>query len=250
LADRIDLLSPATLLSSRKHHRSKFSEGRVTMRTTPTLALALSLFAFAHVANAVELNANMIAYRDCSLKRLDACQNSNQLVWGPFGSSGKSSRKADFDKAFKLFLCGAPRIRNSGHSWSAADVALESITGPGDPPTRFPDGTRLFFGFTPHDAPDMAAVAFDTKGKIILIATLNSDSSPRANYPSEEQRLLTIYLRNQEPSPALMKTLQAWARKSTSEQYVYPGTPSNVFAGARILQAVKGSRRWEERRLS
>lgn len=184
-------------------------------------------------------------YKECDLKHLDVCHDTNQLIWGP---RAHPVRKSGFDRALKKFLQDAPRIHLMKYSWNAAEVARDSLTGPGDPPVRFPGGEWFFWGFTPHDAPDMGAIILDPAGKILLVATLSAKCCGTApkNFISN-QHVLTIYVHSPEPSTTFIKYAQNWARRGVAGMHNYPGTPKDVFAGTRILTASTKTHRWDER---
>jgi len=208
-------------------------------------ALALAGFCAAYAAESPR-DANERGYRECDLKHLSSCQNTNQLIWS---LPPTHHRKMDFDRALRQFLRGAPRIHFEQYSWSAATVALESLTGPGDLPLRFPTGEWFFWGFTPHAAPDQAAIIFDATGHILLIATLGPDMSvpPKGAYGGYPQKM-TIYLHTPAPDRKFIEHVVRWARDSVSERNkTYPRLPSDEMGTIKIVTASKDQQQWNAR---
>jgi len=88
------------------------------------LLLAITVGSLSGVAAAAE-SSYEAGYRNCDLKHLGACQNSNQLFAGLPGSAPKR----DFSDALTSFLASAPEYDTFGYRFSAAEVAQESLTG-------------------------------------------------------------------------------------------------------------------------
>lgn len=170
-------------------------------------------------------------YRNCDLGHLRECQDSNQLFWG-LGASGP---KQDFRQALRAFLTNAPGFRADRFSFTAAAVAEESLTGPDGPPVTLQDGELLFFGFTPHDAPDKGAVAFDGNGKIIAVALLNRPDYDSTNSKIQLSRhILRIYVRDHPPSAELTHRLTDWAARAVDGMFTIPGLPRDILAGTEL----------------
>jgi hypothetical protein len=208
------------------------------------LAICAWAIAGGYGAYAAETPAdiNKRGYRECDLGHLSLCQNTNQLVWGP------AHRKAGFDWVLKEFLRGAPRIHLSKYSWSASEIARDSLTGPGDRPTRLTNGAWFFWGFTPHDAPDCAAIIFDRNGVILLVATLSVTKAAQSTRRIDPSRhVVTIYAHRPEPSPQLVQRVRNWAKESVAAMYSYPGLPKNVLVGTRMLTYGSADGRWDVR---
>ncbi len=138
------------------------------------LALALALVAAPALADT------------CSLQKLAACKNSNQFFWS--AGAKRARPKTEFADALAKFLEGAPKLYVGKTGFSVAEIARESLTGPGDHHDRLPDGGWFFDGFTPHDAPDRGAVFFDANGNITAVALLNSDAdTPSSDFSTTVQ---------------------------------------------------------------
>ena len=136
----------------------------------------------------------------------------------------------------------------AGQSFSAAEVAEESLWGPGK---RFhlPSGAWFFTGFTPHDAPDRAAIVFDAAGDVLLIATLGPDMNvpPKTGYGGRPQNL-TIYLHNAERDWKYVERVVHWARDSISDSNTsYPDLPKDEMGAIMIVTAAKDQRHWSTR---
>lgn len=186
-------------------------------------------------------------YRECDQSHLDVCQNTNQLIWGPINTGGH--RKEAFDRNLKLFLAGAPKVHFLKFSWSAAQVALESLTGPGGPPVRLKDDAWFFDGFTPHDAPECGAIVFDADGTIVLVATLRSGEGPKERADDAlNVHGFTIYVHQPEPDQAVVQYVQNWARGVVKGLYNYPGLPKSRFGNTRILTSDE-RHQWRERQI-
>lgn len=194
-------------------------------------------------------NSNERGYRDCNLQHLEACRNTNQIFMGlRDGDWSHSYRKPELPAAIKKFLRRAPTIDTLGHSFSASEVVEESLTGPGNR-FRFPTGEWFFSGFTPHYAPDQAAIIFDAAGHILLIATLAPDMSiaPKGAYGGYTQDL-TIYLHTPEADGKYVERVVQWARHSVSERNkTYPELPSDEIGTIRIVTASTNQRQWNTR---
>jgi hypothetical protein len=214
-----------------------------SMQFVPAL---LAVLMGAMPAAALEQNTNETGYRECSLERLSACQNTNQLFVGLYGKSGfHSVAKPGFAGALEKFLQGAPRIRFLNHSWSAAKIARERLMGPGNERVHFPSGEWFFDGFTPHDAPEKGVVIFDSAGNILLVATLNFTVNASLPDYVGYHHVLTIFVHSQTTSAKFARYVQDWARRAIAGMFNYPGTPKDVFAGTELLVAENGGRQWE-----
>jgi hypothetical protein len=112
-------------------------------------------------------------YRDCSLHTLSACENSNQLFFGPDDRCGNATPKEEIWDALAHFLKGAPTPYDTADAGSAASDIGEALLGPGTR-QRLASGEWFFSGFTPHAAPEQAAALFDAHGDIIAVALLDA----------------------------------------------------------------------------
>lgn len=219
------------------------------------LGIALSLIGlqafFGSSFGQTDAVSNERGYRDCNLRRLEACQDTNQIFWGYRGPGmSHSYAKPELPSAIKKFLRGAPPIHVSRYSFSASTIAEESLVGPGDR-YRFPTREWFFTGFTPHDAPDQAAIIFDATGHILLIATLGPDMAvaPKTGYGGRPQKL-TIYVHTPEPDGQFVQRVIQWAHDTVAERNkAYPALPSDTMGSIMIVTASKGQREWSTRLL-
>ncbi len=203
--------------------------------------LTLAICAVGGLALGAE-SSNEEGYRNCNLKHLTACQNSNQLFWGPWRFPRAAPRKRDFVDALNRFLRNAPPYVLFDHKFNAAQVARESLIGPGGDPVRLSKGELFFDGFTPHDAPDMGAVIFDKDGKILIIATLNPQSSSLSTFE------LRIYSHDSPPRTDLLDYLRGWAKEAIENRNTaYPNLEKEVLGDTRLLVASTKTGRWETR---
>ena len=63
-------------------------------------------------------------YRDCAMRNLSACQNSNQLVWAEAGKSGKDRAPVqEFHKALAAFISHAPPLYIGKAGFDPAQIA-------------------------------------------------------------------------------------------------------------------------------
>lgn len=201
------------------------------------------LFVAPAIASANE-NTNGAGYRNCSLSRLDACQNTNQLFFGIEGKIGfHSVRKREFSAALQEFLLGAPEIRMLGHDFKAADIAVETLVGPGSR-VRLQNGDWFFDGFTPHEATQRGAVMFGSTGRIKLVATLCSGLNVATQNYGLEEYVLTIYTRDRALDPKTVSYVRDWARRAVAGYYSYPSLPKDAFVGIQLLTASPGSKHW------
>jgi hypothetical protein len=181
-------------------------------------------------------------YRDCSLRNLSACQNSNQLFSGP-PSATNQIQKTDFTDALAAFLRDAPTIETAGQRFTASDVAQESLIGPGNAPTRFATGEIFLDGFTPHYAFNRGAVIATPTGDIKVVATLSSPDSNAPRTLDLRRHLLRVYAHELEPKTEWIEHLQAWA-KSAIDTF----GPDQAFGGTELLIA-DGRQHWQSRLL-
>jgi hypothetical protein len=194
-------------------------------------------------------NQNELGYRNCDLQHLEACQNTNQMFVGLSARGWSSSyKKPELPAAIDRFLRGAPRINVLNYSFSASETVKESLWGPGSR-YRFPSGEWLFTGFTPHAAPDRAAIIFDDSGHVLVIATLqpNMNVPPKGAYGGYPQDL-TIYLHAPEPEGKFIERVIQWARDSVAERNkAYPEIPNDEMGVIRIVTAATDQQQWHTR---
>jgi hypothetical protein len=205
--------------------------------------LAVALFTLPALAQ----NDHASGYRDCSPKKLEACQDSNQLFFGPFKGINAGSSKAGFRNVLAKFLAGAPKIYVGKQGFSVMQSAVESLTGPGDHHDRLPDGVWFFDGFTPHYAPNRGAVLFAPGGNILAIALVDTGTdAPGANNGGEVQ--LRIYVHDRDPSSYQLKLLRTWANGDMIGQSLYPGAlPVRQLVRTQLI--TRSGKNWSNRTL-
>ena len=174
-------------------------------------------------------------YRDCSLHALAACENSNQLFWGPDDRCGHATRKEEIWEALDHFLTGAPTpydTEDAGYV-AASDIG-EALLGPG-PGQHLASGEWFFSGFTPHAAMVRAAAVFDARGNIIAVALLDDDGDARSLY---------VYSHGSLRADDCTR-FQSWARNVTSD--AFPNDTPSRLDGTIVIEL--GSKRWTTKRL-
>lgn len=213
------------------------------MRAALTLLL-VTMSVLGGTAFAAE-SSNAAGYRDCDLEHLSACQHSNQLFFGPSGNTPKT----DFSDALFSFLSNAPELTTFGHTFSAGQVASDSLVGPGDAPVYFPTGELLFDGFTPHAALNRGAVVFNPQGRIYLVATLSGPDTDESSLlaVATKQHVLRVYAHDSDPRPELVEYLRDWAQMKVDGYVAYPVLPEHVFVGTQLIIAIGEPPRWESR---
>lgn len=175
-------------------------------------------------------------YRDCSPKKLAACQDTNQLFFGPFRGGRGSEPKREFSGALSKFLAGAPKLYAGKVSFRVKAVATESLTGPGDHHDRLPDGVWFFDGFTPHYGVDRGAVLFTPDGAILAVALVNTSADTPGAFDQASVRL-RVYAHDREPSPDQVKLLRSWAGGDLIGKSLYPGAlPVRHLVEARLIR--------------
>ncbi|HEY1605036.1 MAG TPA: hypothetical protein VGF77_05515 [Allosphingosinicella sp.] len=100
----------------------------------------------------------------CGLRRLEACESTNQLVWGP-----------GFERALRRFL-GRDADDRVSYLYSRGRLigqVREVLGGPPDAPRSLPGGSRLFTACRAHSCEEKGAVAFAADGHIVAIGVLN-----------------------------------------------------------------------------
>lgn len=207
------------------------------------MIIALMLAAFSSLTAGAAEDENRRGYRNCNLDHLEACQNSNQLFFGPFGKD-PAPRKHRITTALNQFLRGAPKTHLAGYSFDIGRSVAGQFVGPSGAPEHLPGGEWLFAGFEPHASPYSAYVMFDKNGRILLVATLDSTTDGNSSVRSKfEDYTLRIYSRSGEPRPDIVAEWQGWARKAVGEQSNYPGilAPNRMF-GTEIF--VADGNRW------
>ena len=197
------------------------------------------------------LTPEQIGYRDCSLKKLAACQNSNQLFFSsPKGTP--SPRKTDFEDALEKFLLGAPYQRVAQYKFSAYSVARQSLIGASGKPVRLSGGELFMDGFNTYYDPDRAAVIFDAAGHIVLAATLGSQTDAALPHMMRlSQRVLTIYVRETPHKAALIAYAQDWAHRALVDNAAkYSGAAKDTLAETDIFSSGDNASSWasEQRR--
>lgn len=206
------------------------------------IVAVLSLVAIMSAAAQSAQNESQQGYRDCNLDRLDACQNSNQLFFGPFGK-GPAKRKTQITAALNHFLQGAPKTYIGQWSFDVRDSAAEQFIGPSGAPEHLPGGDWLFAGFEPHASPYSAYVMFDKGGNILLVGTVDSAADAGGHRDKLEDYALRIYSRSGPPRPEIVAKWQAWARKAVGDQSVYPSVlPANHLLGTEVF--IANGNRW------
>ena len=168
------------------------------------LLLALALFAAPAVAD------------DCSLKKLDACKTSNQFFWR--ATSGRDQPRTEFTKAFSVFLQRTPKLYEGTQGFTPAQIAKDSLTGPGDHHDHLPGGGWFFDGFLPHYAAYRGAILFDEDGSILAIA-LRTEDTDKPDKDLTGKLSLRIYAHG-ELEPAQLKIIREWADKDIETRLI------------------------------
>lgn len=180
-----------------------------------------------------------LGYRNCNLHNLSACQDSNQLFFGP-PDGLHYARKNEFANAISHFLSGAPPLYLDRHAFRVSDAAEDSLVGPGDHHDHLSSGDWFFDGFTPHDAPDKGAVLFKPDGEIVAIAILDvstDDPTPKINLG---QYVLRIYSHDTDPPIDLLELLHQWGKSAVNPKSDYPGAlPDNDLVATHIYSRVE-----------
>ncbi|MDR3527673.1 MAG: hypothetical protein P4L57_10360 [Rhizomicrobium sp.] len=207
--------------------------------------LAASACSFAQTSE----SANEKGYRDCNLRRLEACDNTNQIFTGLRGPGWSHSyHKPELPAAIEKFMRRMSSIDVVGHSFTTSEVVEESLYGPGSR-FHFPSGEWFFDGFTPHNATEQAAVIFDATGQIVLLATLqtNMNIPPKGGYGGYTKNL-TIYLHSPEPDGKFVDHVVAWACDTIAERNrTYPLLPSDEMGTIAVVTASKDQTVWVSR---
>jgi len=178
-------------------------------------------------------------YRDCGLKQLARCDDTNELFFGPFDKTGHSKAKTEFPQAIHRFLAGAPKLYTGKFGFTAANVVRESLVGPGTHHDRLPEGDWFFDGFDTYYGPDRGAAIFDASGKILALALLdgNTDEPAKVRLAAFELRIYS----HGELAPVLLAKLQEWGRSSVDPKSLYPGAlPPNVLVDMRLYVLAGG----------
>ena len=201
------------------------------------MRLTFVLLLIATTAQAATLkDVNAEGYRDCSLHRLEACQNTNQLFFGPEKRGGKHTRKTEFSRALRRFLAGTQKTFIGAQSFNTADSAENEFGGPDGPPERLASGEWLFRGFEPHASPFSGYVLFDAKGHIELAATLGTETDVATSLSSSADYVLRIYSHGSEPKSDIRDKLKDWAKAAVGNESTYPGVLSpNRFVGVELF---------------
>jgi hypothetical protein len=199
------------------------------------LTFALLLIATtAQAAPVKDVDAD--GYRNCGLHRLEACQNTNQLFFGPEKKGGKHTRKTEFSQALRWFLAGAPKTYIGAQSFNTADSAENEFVGPDGAPERLAAGEWLFRGFEPHASPFSGYVLFDAKGRIELAATLGTETDVATSQSGSADYILRIYSHGAESRSDILDKLKGWAKDAVGNESKYPSAlPPNRFAGVELF---------------
>jgi hypothetical protein len=219
------------------------------MRLTAFFLLLTTAIASAQTA----MEKHEQGYRDCNLHKLDACEDSNQLFFGPLMQK-PAKGKPETLAALRRFLRGARKtymvFAGRTDSFDVAESAIAQFTGPDGPPEHLPTGEWLFRGFEPHASPFSAYVMFDASGHILLVGMIDTSTDIPKAPEHHADYVLRIYSRSGEPQPDIVAKWQNWAREAVGDKSAYPGAiPPNRFVGTELFIAKdnKWSSHWLDR---
>ena len=156
----------------------------------------------------------------CALTALDACANTNQLVWTP-----------GFDAAVNRFF-GKARADYFYADGRLATQAIQALGGPPDEPKRLADGSWLFAACRAHSCPEKGAAILSPQGRLLAIGLLNfrcHKTAPK-QVDCDQVTHLDVFVRAREPdAERLTGQLDAWAKERTASDRAQFGA-ANVAA--------------------
>lgn len=162
----------------------------------------------------------------CTLRALQACANTNQLVWDP-----------QFEAALTRFL-GDSRGDYLRPNALVADQLREALGGPPDDRKGLATGDWLFTACRAHSCPEKGAVVVTQTGRILAAGLLNfhCHAAPKGQAQCEKARRLDIFVRPGEADAGrLIQPLDGWARMATEQERVQFGEQNTApYAGPRV----------------
>ena len=99
----------------------------------------------------------------CSLQRLMACKNTNQLIWD-----------SAFRRQLKLFAGRSQSNALGIGSGPLAESLFDTLGGPPDKPVELSDGNLLFTACVAHNCTEKGAIVLSPSGNILAAAMLTN----------------------------------------------------------------------------
>lgn len=166
---------------------------------------------------------------NCSLTRLEACRDTNELVWDPA-----------FERAVETFL-GRDKVRYL-YEGRLSDQQLAVLGGPPDEPTRIGDLYR-FTACRAHSCPEKGVAVLRPDGGIVALGILHSDCAElRHANGCYARNTLTVFVPRPDPSREVLDNLKTWAATEVAGGYNAPGMPVATFEGMEVLLVRDGRR--------
>jgi hypothetical protein len=175
----------------------------------PAIVLALAIAAAAPAADR------------CTLRHLDACADTNRLVWDK-----------GFQRAVKRFV-GPRRASYLDKTDSVADQILEVLGGPPDEPDMI--GARYrFTACRAHSCDEKGAAVLEPDGRLVALAILHSAcATPHHADDCFAHLTLTVFVRSPKER-AVIDDLSDWAKTEVAQAYTAKGLPPEHLDGVEI----------------
>lgn len=168
----------------------------------------------------------LAAPNPCTLRALQACANTNQLVDDP-----------QFEAALTRFL-GEVRGDYFQPNAPLADQVREALHGPPDDRKGLATGDWLFTACRARSCPEKGAVVVTQTGRILAAGLLNFHcrATPQGQTQCDKARRLDIFVRPGEADAGrLIQPLDAWARMATDQERAQYGEQNAApYAGPRV----------------
>jgi hypothetical protein len=162
----------------------------------------------------------------CGLHRLDACEDTNRLVWD-----------AGFRRAVKRFL-GPRRASYVDHRGLVAGQMIDVLGGPPDPPDMIGERFR-FTACRAHSCDEKGAAVLEPDGRLVALAILHSScGEPHPSNDCYAHVTLTLFVRNPKREREVIDNLSDWARSEVADAYTAQGLTPEQLDGVEI-EAVK-----------
>lgn len=161
----------------------------------------------------------------CSLRTLDQCDNTNQLIWNRVFEA--SLRHFFGHRRANYLYNGDPLVSNQ---------AIAVLGGPPDTPERIGDLWR-FTACRAHSCPEKGAAVLEPDGRLIAVAILHSPcAEPNRPTDCSSHLTLSIFIRPSNQSASVIANLSSWGRAMVNGEYHPPSLPADQLDRVEVVK--------------
>lgn len=161
----------------------------------------------------------------CSLRTLDQCDNTNQLIWNRVFEA--SLRHFFGHRRANYLYNGDPLVSNQ---------AIAVLGGPPDTPERIGDLWR-FTACRAHSCPEKGAAVLEPDGRLIAVAILHSPcAEPNRPTDCSSHLTLSIFIRPSNQSASVIANLSSWGRAMVNGEYHPPSLPADQLDQVEVVR--------------